>query len=327
MAGISITGQMKVATLQKAFQEEFGLSLRIYDGRSSADPSKTLSQVRKKKGSGKALAVARNMKVGNLEAKFEEEFGLKVQVSGSDDSYLCDDENTLNVAQQEDERKIARKENKKNRLESSTAETPEQAQSANEPQDYPEMSFDGLEDFATSLYEVEQEEDAKEVATFFPVFKQNARSWFSIDNLPDLDWCCDAFKRYDTVPDDEIQKVSSDLFGAFEAFIEKQKTTDVDYYTANLYFLRVLEEEIDSKPKIDAAFEILIASCTHENSDRFDISHVFSDLDYRTSQFPILAEYFERVCQQFAPLILKLNDEARRPFVTDEQAEKLNQYL
>ena len=38
---------------------------------------------------GKALSVAKNMKVGNLEGKFEEEFGLKVQVAGSDDSYLC----------------------------------------------------------------------------------------------------------------------------------------------------------------------------------------------------------------------------------------------
>ena len=327
MAGISITGQMKVATLQKAFKEEFGLSLRIYDGRSFADSSKTLSQVRKKKGTGKALAVARNMKVGNLEAKFEEEFGLKVQVSGSDDSYLCDNENTLNTAQQEDERKIARKENKKMRLESSTAETSEQAQSANEPQDYPEMSFDGLEDFVTSLYEVEQEEDGEKVATFFPFFKQNARSWFSIDNLPDLYNCVYMFKRYDTVSDNEIQKVSGDLLSVFEAFIEKQKITDIDHYTANNYFLLLLEEGIDSKPKLDAAFEILIASCTHENSDRFDISHVFSDLDSKTSQFPILAEYYERVCQQFAPLILKLNDEARRPFVTDEQAEKLNQYL
>lgn len=327
MAGISITGQMNVATLQKAFKEEFGLSLRIYDGRSFADSSKTLSQVRKKKGSGKALAVARNMKVGNLEEKFEEEFGLKVQVSGSDDSYLCDDDSTLNAAQQEDERKITRKENKKVRLESPTAETTEQAQSVNEAQEHPEISFNDLEEFVNSLYEVEQEEDAEKVATFFPAFRQNFRSWFSIDSLPDLHWCCDVFKRYETIPDDEIRKVSADLYGVFEAFIEKQKITDIDHYTADLYFFGLLEEGLDSKAKIDAAFEILIASCTHENSDRFDISHVFSDLDDRTSQFPILAEYYEHVCQQFAPLILKLNDEARRPFVTDEQAEKLNQYL
>jgi len=109
MAGLSVTGQMKVSTLQDGFLKEFGLTLRIYDGRSFADPTQTLAQVRKKKGSGKALSVAKNMKVGNLEDKFEEEFGLKVQVAGSDDSYLCDNDLTLNAAQQEDEKKLGRK--------------------------------------------------------------------------------------------------------------------------------------------------------------------------------------------------------------------------
>jgi hypothetical protein len=112
MAGLSITGQMKVSTLQEGFLKEFGLTLRVYDGRSLADPTQRLAQVRKKKGSGKDLSVAKNMKVGNLEDKFEEEFGLKVQVAGSDDSYLCKDELTLNTAQQEDEKKLVRKERK-----------------------------------------------------------------------------------------------------------------------------------------------------------------------------------------------------------------------
>jgi hypothetical protein len=112
MAGLSITGQMKVSTLQDGFLKEFGLTLRVYDGRAFADPTQTLAQVRKKKGSGKDLSVAKNMKVGNLEDKIEEEFGLKVQVAGSDDSYLCDNNLTLNAAQQEDEKKLARKERK-----------------------------------------------------------------------------------------------------------------------------------------------------------------------------------------------------------------------
>ena len=106
MAGFSITGQMKVSTLQNNFLEEFGLTLRVYDGRSFADPGQTLGQVRKKKGSGKALSVAKNMKVGNLEDKFEEEFGLKVQVAGSDDGYLCDNDLTLNAAFNESQEKI-----------------------------------------------------------------------------------------------------------------------------------------------------------------------------------------------------------------------------
>ena len=70
MAGLSITGQMQVATLQKDFQG-IRLTLRIYQGRSFAEPNQTLAQVRKTKGTGKALTVAKNMKVGNLEDKFE----------------------------------------------------------------------------------------------------------------------------------------------------------------------------------------------------------------------------------------------------------------
>ena len=36
---ITITGQMNISTLQERFNEEFGLTLRGYDGRSFADPS------------------------------------------------------------------------------------------------------------------------------------------------------------------------------------------------------------------------------------------------------------------------------------------------
>ena len=86
MSKLSITGQMKVSTLQEGFLREFGLTLRIYDGRSFADPTETLARVRKTKDSGKVLSVAKNMKVGNLEDKFKQEFGLKVQVAGSNDS-------------------------------------------------------------------------------------------------------------------------------------------------------------------------------------------------------------------------------------------------
>ena len=69
----SITGQIKVSTLKKRFHKEFGLTLRVYDGRSFADEDKTIGQIRKKKGSGD-LSIKKNMKVGTLEEKIEEEF-------------------------------------------------------------------------------------------------------------------------------------------------------------------------------------------------------------------------------------------------------------
>jgi hypothetical protein len=109
MAGLSITGQLKVSSLKKKFLDEFGLNIRVYSGRSEADPDVTLANARKHKGTGKALSVAKNMKVGNLEDKFLKEFGLKVQISGSDDSYLCNNDLTLNAAQQADVVRLARK--------------------------------------------------------------------------------------------------------------------------------------------------------------------------------------------------------------------------
>ena len=102
MAGLSVSGRMKVSTLRKGFQREFGLTLRLYEGKRFADEDKTLANIRTEKGTGGALSVAKNMKVGNLENKFKKEFGLKVQVASSDDSYLCNNDHTLAQAYQKD---------------------------------------------------------------------------------------------------------------------------------------------------------------------------------------------------------------------------------
>jgi hypothetical protein len=107
----SITGQIKVATLKKRFLKEFGLTLRVYDGRSFADEGQTISQIRKKKGSGD-LSVRKSMKVGTLEEKIESEFGIKVQIAGSDDSYLCKNELTLASAHENDQKRINKKDKK-----------------------------------------------------------------------------------------------------------------------------------------------------------------------------------------------------------------------
>ena len=106
----SITGQIKVSTLKKRFHKEFGLTLRVYEGRSFADESQTIGQIRKKEGSGE-LSIKKNMKVGTLEEKIEEEFGIKVQIAGSDDSYLCKNELTLASAHEKGQKRI----NKKNK--------------------------------------------------------------------------------------------------------------------------------------------------------------------------------------------------------------------
>ena len=118
----SITGQIKVATLKQRFLKEFGLTLRVYDGRSFADEGQTISQIRKKKGSGD-LSVRKSMKVGTLEEKIESEFGIKVQIAGSDDSYLCKNESTLAQAQEEDQKRINKKDKKSKAVKSDSPTT------------------------------------------------------------------------------------------------------------------------------------------------------------------------------------------------------------
>ncbi len=109
---LNINGRMKVKTLRADFLEEFGLTLRVYDGRSFADDDATLASIRKGDSKGGEFSPKRNTKVGNLEDKIMDMFEIKTQVAGSDDSYLCDNDLTLAAAQDEDGKKMGRKERK-----------------------------------------------------------------------------------------------------------------------------------------------------------------------------------------------------------------------
>ena len=114
MAELNINGRMKVKTLKKDFLSEFGLSLRLYDGKTFADEDSTLASIRKGDAKGSDFSVKGNMKVGNLEKKILNEFGIKSQIAGSDDSYLCKNELTLTAAKTADNKKILKKAKTKN---------------------------------------------------------------------------------------------------------------------------------------------------------------------------------------------------------------------
>ncbi|MCI0500629.1 MAG: hypothetical protein L0Y61_02635 [Epsilonproteobacteria bacterium] len=92
---LNINGRMKVKTLKSDFKKEFGLNIRIYDGKKFADDDATLASIRKKDIKGGEFSPKKNTKVGNLEDKFMDLFGLKIQVTGSDESYLCNNDLTL----------------------------------------------------------------------------------------------------------------------------------------------------------------------------------------------------------------------------------------
>ena len=106
---LNINGRMKVKTLKADFQKEFGLSLRVYEGVSFADDAATLASIRKGDSKGGEFSPQRNTKLGNLEEKILELFGIKVQVAGSDDSYLCDNDKTLAGALEADEKLMVKR--------------------------------------------------------------------------------------------------------------------------------------------------------------------------------------------------------------------------
>jgi hypothetical protein len=109
---MNINGRMKVKTLRADFMKEFGLTIRVYDGRSFADEDATLASIRKGDSKGGEFSPKRNSKVGLLENKIEELFGLKTQIAGSDDSYLCDNDLTLAGALETDQKKVVKKSRK-----------------------------------------------------------------------------------------------------------------------------------------------------------------------------------------------------------------------
>lgn len=102
---LNINGRMKVKTLQADFKKDFGLTLRVYNGNKHADGGDTLASIRKGDAKGGEFSPRTNTKVGNLEDKIKDLFGIKTQVAGSDDSYLCNNDLTLSEALKKDKEK------------------------------------------------------------------------------------------------------------------------------------------------------------------------------------------------------------------------------
>ncbi len=127
---LNINGRMKVKTLKADFRKEFGLNIRLYDGREFADDDATLASIRKGDSTGGEFAPQRNTKVGNLEDKIMDLFGLKTQVSGSDDSYLCENDHTLAKALEVDEKLMVKRENREAKAENAEIDTSEQEEKA-----------------------------------------------------------------------------------------------------------------------------------------------------------------------------------------------------
>lgn len=102
MNELRVTGNMKVKNFKEQFNKAFGLHVRVYEGTAHADGEKTLASIRAKDSdaSGGSLDVYMNTRVGNLEKKIKELYGVRIQIALGDDSRLAEDGDTLAAARE-----------------------------------------------------------------------------------------------------------------------------------------------------------------------------------------------------------------------------------
>lgn len=96
MAELKVSGRMTVKRLKENFKNEFGGTLRVYDGREKADDNATLASIRRNNDAkGGELVCQGNRTVGKFEKEMRDVFGIKIQVATPDDWTLSLDGITL----------------------------------------------------------------------------------------------------------------------------------------------------------------------------------------------------------------------------------------
>lgn len=95
-ADLKVSGRMTVKRLKENFKNEFGGTLRVYDGRAKADDNATLASIcRNEDAKGEELVCNGHLTVGSFERRMRDIFGIKVQVATPDDWTLALDGITL----------------------------------------------------------------------------------------------------------------------------------------------------------------------------------------------------------------------------------------
>lgn len=97
MNDFKVSGRMQVGTVRQNFKDTFGVGLRIYNGQNFEEENATIASLRNDKTDkrgGSQISFRRNMKVGNIEDKFKEAFGITVQIEDKNGK-LADNANTL----------------------------------------------------------------------------------------------------------------------------------------------------------------------------------------------------------------------------------------
>ena len=92
---MKVSGRTTVSKFKQAFKDEFKVGIRVYDGKSLADESATLSSIKKNQGALNAeIEIHGSMKIANIEKMLLEKLGIVTQIELSS-SRLADDDVTI----------------------------------------------------------------------------------------------------------------------------------------------------------------------------------------------------------------------------------------
>jgi uncharacterized protein involved in tellurium resistance len=95
MPGLSTHGKTLVGTFRRAFEEEYGVPVRVYHGARFASDDATLASIRVDgHAGGREIDLHGNMKVGTAESNVLESIGIRIQIENGKGE-LADDEVTL----------------------------------------------------------------------------------------------------------------------------------------------------------------------------------------------------------------------------------------
>jgi hypothetical protein len=102
-ASFEIEESMSITELSKQFRDTFGCSLRIYTGKKLADGRMSIRTLNQRtslevNNDAEKLKIRATEKVGDVEAKFLNHFGIKVRIADKYDKNLASGELTLGEA-------------------------------------------------------------------------------------------------------------------------------------------------------------------------------------------------------------------------------------
>ena len=102
-ADFDIQPNQKVKTVQADFKENFGLTLRVYKGKTLADSNLTFAQLNQRTSkdvnwNAEDLKIRANMTIKQVEDMIDNHFGLTVQVANEYDTYCVGNHYTIGQA-------------------------------------------------------------------------------------------------------------------------------------------------------------------------------------------------------------------------------------